>query len=85
MVREGASDGTSQKTCQWQHMNSAPAGVRVRFNFILMETYIVKRDGKHEVFAIEKIKAAIAKSFLASGAFAAQSIFSGGRHRLKQV
>ncbi|MCQ2071948.1 MAG: ATP cone domain-containing protein [Bacteroidaceae bacterium] len=75
-------------------MNSAPAGVRVRFNFILMETYIVKRDGKHEVFAIEKIKAAIAKSFLASGAFAteeimtgvlAQSIFSGGRHRLKQV
>lgn len=77
MVREGASDGTSQKTCQWQHMNSAPAGVRVRFNFILMETYIVKRDGKHEVFAIEKIKAAIAKSFLASGAFATEEIMTG--------
>ena len=42
-----------------------------------METYIVKRDGKHEVFAIDKIKAAIAKSFLASGAFATEEVMTG--------
>ena len=42
-----------------------------------METYIVKRDGKHEVFTIDKIKAAIAKSFLASGAFATQEAMTG--------
>ena len=42
-----------------------------------METYIVKRDGKHEVFTIDKIKAAIAKSFLASGAFATEEVMTG--------
>ena len=42
-----------------------------------METYIVKRDGKHEVFTIDKIKAAIAKSFLASGSFATEEIMTG--------
>ena len=42
-----------------------------------METYIVKRDGKHEVFTIDKIKAAISKSFLASGAFATEEVMTG--------
>jgi ribonucleoside-triphosphate reductase len=42
-----------------------------------MDTYIVKRDGKHEVFTVSKIKAAIAKSFLASGAFATEEIMTG--------
>jgi ribonucleoside-triphosphate reductase len=42
-----------------------------------METYIVKRDGKHEVFTIDKIKAAIAKSFLASGSFATEEVMTG--------
>ena len=42
-----------------------------------METYIVKCDGKHEVFTIDKIKAAIAKSFLASGAFATEEVMTG--------
>ena len=35
-----------------------------------METYIIKRDGKKELFTIDKIKNAIAKAFLAVGAFA---------------
>ena len=47
-----------------------------------METYIVKRDGKHEVFTIDKIKAAIAKSFLASGAFATEEVMTGILSRL---
>ena len=42
-----------------------------------METYIVKRDGKHEVFTIDKIQAAISKSFLASGAFATEEVMTG--------
>ncbi len=37
----------------------------------------MKRDGKHEVFTIDKIKAAIAKSFLASGAFATEEVMTG--------
>ena len=42
-----------------------------------METYIVKRAGKHEVFTIDKLKAAISKSFLASGAFATEEVMTG--------
>jgi anaerobic ribonucleoside-triphosphate reductase len=49
----------------------------VGITFIFMDTYIVKRDGKHEVFTVSKIKAAIAKSFLASGAFATEEIMTG--------
>ncbi|MBO7113202.1 MAG: anaerobic ribonucleoside-triphosphate reductase [Bacteroidaceae bacterium] len=49
---------------------------------VIMETYIVKRDGKHEVFTIDKIKAAIAKSFLASGAFATEEVMTGILSRL---
>lgn len=41
-----------------------------------METYIIKRDGKEEVFTIEKIKDAIAKSFIASDSFATQEILT---------
>ena len=35
-----------------------------------MDTYIVKLDGTQEVFALDKIKNAIAKSFLAAGSLA---------------
>lgn len=41
-----------------------------------METYILKRDGKQEVFAIDKIKNAIQKAFLAVGSFATQDIMT---------
>ena len=37
-----------------------------------METYIIKRDGKKELFTIDKIKNAISKAFLAVGAFASE-------------
>ena len=37
-----------------------------------METYIIKRDGKKELFTIDKIKNAISKAFLAVGAFATE-------------
>ena len=37
-----------------------------------METHIIKRDGKKELFTIDKIKNAIAKAFLAVGAFATE-------------
>ena len=42
-----------------------------------METYIIKRDGKKELFAIDKIKNAIAKSFLAANAFATEEVLTG--------
>lgn len=37
-----------------------------------METYIIKRDGKKELFTIDKIKNAISKAFIAVGAFATE-------------
>ena len=37
-----------------------------------MELHIIKRDGKSEIFSIEKIKSAIAKAFLSVGSFATQ-------------
>lgn len=37
-----------------------------------METNIIKRDGKSEVFSVDKIKNAINKAFLASGSFATE-------------
>lgn len=39
-----------------------------------MELFIIKRDGKREVFSINKIKNAIAKSFLSVGDFAKQDL-----------
>ncbi len=41
-----------------------------------MEVLIVKRDGKKEVFSIEKIKNAISKAFLSVGSFATQDVIS---------
>ncbi len=41
-----------------------------------METYIIKRDGKKELFAIDKIKNAISKAFLASNSFATEEILT---------
>ncbi len=41
-----------------------------------MELFIVKRDGKKEVFSIEKIKSAISKAFLSVGSFATQDVIS---------
>ncbi len=41
-----------------------------------MELFIVKRDGKKEVFSIEKIKSAISKAFLSVGSFATQDVLS---------
>ena len=39
-----------------------------------MDLYIIKRDGKKEVFSIEKIRNAIAKAFLSVGSFATQEV-----------
>ncbi|MDR1646077.1 MAG: anaerobic ribonucleoside-triphosphate reductase [Tannerellaceae bacterium] len=41
-----------------------------------MEIYIIKRDGKQEVFSVEKIRNAIAKAFLSVGIFATQEIIT---------
>jgi ribonucleoside-triphosphate reductase len=41
-----------------------------------MELFIIKRDGKKEVFSIEKIKNAIAKAFLSVGSFATQDVIT---------
>ncbi len=42
-----------------------------------MDTFIIKRDGKQEIFSIDKIKNAVAKSFLAVGAFATEETLAG--------
>lgn len=41
-----------------------------------MDLFIIKRDGKKEVFSIEKIKSAIAKAFLSVGSFATQDVIT---------
>lgn len=41
-----------------------------------MELFIVKRDGKKEVFSIEKIKNAISKAFLSAGSFATEDVIA---------
>ncbi|MDR2621245.1 MAG: anaerobic ribonucleoside-triphosphate reductase [Dysgonamonadaceae bacterium] len=41
-----------------------------------MEIFIIKRDGKQEVFSIEKIRNAIAKAFLSVGSFATQDVIT---------
>lgn len=41
-----------------------------------MELFIIKRDGKKEIFSIEKIKSAIAKAFLSVGSFATEDVIT---------
>jgi len=41
-----------------------------------MELFIVKRDGKRELFSVEKIRNAIAKAFLSVGSFATQDVIT---------
>ncbi|MDL2243614.1 anaerobic ribonucleoside-triphosphate reductase [Bacteroidales bacterium OttesenSCG-928-J19] len=41
-----------------------------------MNLFIVKRDGKKEVFSLEKIKNAIAKAFLSVGSFATEDVIT---------
>ncbi|MDR2626591.1 MAG: ribonucleoside-triphosphate reductase, partial [Dysgonamonadaceae bacterium] len=41
-----------------------------------MEIFIIKRDGKREVFSIEKIRNAVAKAFLSVGSFATQDVIT---------
>jgi ribonucleoside-triphosphate reductase len=41
-----------------------------------MEVFIIKRDGKKEIFSIEKIKNAISRAFLSVGSFATQEVIS---------
>ncbi len=41
-----------------------------------MEVYIIKRDGKRELFSAEKIKDAIAKAFLSVGSFATRKCWA---------
>ncbi|MDR0694173.1 MAG: anaerobic ribonucleoside-triphosphate reductase [Prevotellaceae bacterium] len=41
---------------------------------IKMSVFIIKRDGKEEVFSVEKIRNAIAKAFLSVGSFATQDV-----------
>ena len=40
------------------------------------ENFIVKRNGKRELFSVEKIKAAISKAFLSVGSFATQEMLT---------
>jgi ribonucleoside-triphosphate reductase len=47
-----------------------------------MEIYIVKRDGKREIFSIEKIRNAIAKAFLSVGSFATQDVVTNIMSRI---
>jgi ribonucleoside-triphosphate reductase len=42
----------------------------------MIETFIIKRDGKKEIFSIEKIKGAISKAFLSVGSFATQDVIT---------
>ena len=41
-----------------------------------MELFIIKRNGKKEVFSIDKIKSAISKAFLSVGIFATQDVLN---------
>ena len=46
----------------------------MKLNNSTMELFIVKRDGKREVFSVEKIKNAISKAFLSVGSFATNEV-----------
>ena len=48
-----------------------------------METHIIKRDGKSEIFSIDKIKNAINKAFIASGTFATEETMAAIISRLR--
>ncbi len=48
-----------------------------------MELFIIKRDGKKEIFSIEKIRNALSKAFLSVGSFATQEIISNILCRVK--
>ena len=48
-----------------------------------METRIIKRDGKSEIFSIDKIKNAINKAFIASGTFATEETMCALLSRLR--
>ena len=48
-----------------------------------METHIIKRNGKQEVFAIDKIKNAISKAFIATGSFATEDTLTAILSRLR--
>ena len=63
---------TIQKNVVLLHSISALFGKLEKFYYHIMETYIIKRDGKKELFTIDKIKNAIAKAFIAVGAFATE-------------
>ena len=48
-----------------------------------METFITKRNGKKEVFAVDKIKNAISKAFIAAGSFATEDTLTTILSRLR--
>ena len=48
-----------------------------------MDTYITKRNGKKEVFAVDKIKNAISKAFIAAGSFATEDTLTSILSRLR--
>ncbi|MBR0297115.1 MAG: anaerobic ribonucleoside-triphosphate reductase [Paludibacteraceae bacterium] len=50
---------------------------------IFMETFITKRNGKKEVFAVDKIKNAISKAFIAAGSFATEDTLTTILSRLR--
>ena len=51
-------------------------------NMVNSEVFIVKRDGKKELFSLAKIKNAISKAFLSVGSFATQEVIT---HILSRV
>ncbi len=48
-----------------------------------MDTYITKRNGKKEVFTVDKIKNAISKAFIAAGSFATEDTLTTILSRLR--
>ena len=48
-----------------------------------MDTYITKRNGKKEIFAVDKIKNAISKAFIAAGSFATEDTLTSILSRLR--
>ncbi|MDR0733368.1 MAG: anaerobic ribonucleoside-triphosphate reductase [Dysgonamonadaceae bacterium] len=49
---------------------------------MIMEIFIIKRDGKQEAFSVEKIRNAIAKAFLSVGSFATQDVIANVLSRI---
>ncbi len=42
----------------------------------MLDIHIIKRDGKHEVFSLQKIKNAVSKAFLSVGCFATEEVLT---------